>query len=178
MSDQADGLTPPSPEAMAALLPPLPDTPADAKPTGKTKRPTTRAERAARSAAAKAKRDTKPSTKAPRQSSLETRLAGSLTQLGLMVAATGAGTGKPALQADGMAVITHAPGIATALDQVAKDDPRVRAALERVLTVSTWGALVGAMLPLVVAIAGNHGVIPPEMAAMLNAAPAPEAPTP
>jgi hypothetical protein len=169
--DAPPDLTPSAPPEAPDLPagPPKPDTP--------PKRPTTRAGRAAAAAARKAankapREDKAPKgSKVPRRASLETRLTGSLTTLGTMVAAAGAMT-TPAVQLDGVAIIQHAPSIAAALDKVAKDDPRVAQALERMLTAGVWSGLIAAMLPLVLAIAANHGAIPESIAAMLGATPA------
>lgn len=157
--------------AAGADLPPPP-----VKPDEKPKRPTTRAAREAAAAARRAENagkpkpdKSKPKTSAPRKAALETRLAGSLTQVGLMLSVAGAASGSQALGADGVAVCQHAPGIAKALDAVAKDDPRVAAALESALTVGTWGQLVAALLPLLITVAANHGAIPAGLAAMLGA---------
>lgn len=150
-------------------LPPAPDVAPDTKP----KRPTTRAGRRAASARAKAKKADKPPTSSkptPRRATLETRLTQSLVSVGTMVTATGAMT-SPAVQADGLLIIRQAPDIAAALDKVAKDDPRVAAALEKMLTVGVWGGLTAAVLPLVVGIAANHGAIPPHVAGMFGVAP-------
>lgn len=192
MSDRAPG-TPPTPDP---LTPPDPGTaplegmpeapPPPPGPDAAPQRPTTRAGRqaaaAARKAAAGTKADKQPkqAKAAPRRAPLETRLCGSLTTIGTLVAAAGS-VSSPAVGADGVAIITHAPDIAAALDKVAKDDPRVAAALERMLTAGVWSGLVAAMLPLVLAIASNHGAIPPHIAAFLGAgAPAavPDPPAP
>lgn len=172
----AADLTPPAPDT----LPPVPPNPdEDTKP----KRPTTRAGRRAATEAKRAggqKSDTtkpKQAKPTPRRASLETRLTGSLTTVGTMVAAAGAMT-SPAVQLDGVAIITHAPDIAAALDKVAKDDPRVAQALERMLTAGVWSGLIAAMLPLVLTVAANHGAIPANIAAMLHAVPTPDHPAP
>lgn len=165
MLDVPPDLTPPPPAEPTADLPPVPPPP-DTKP----KRPTTRAGRRAAAAAkaAQGKTDKAPKSKpAPRKASLETRLTGSLVSLGTMVTAAGAMT-SPALQLDGVAVIQHAPDIAAALDKVAQNDPRVKEALERMLTAGTWSGLIAAMLPLVLTIAANHGAIPESIAGMLG----------
>lgn len=155
---------------------PKPDkAPGESKPDTKPKRPTTRAERAAVAAANKAKREaTKPKgdkmpagKSAPRRASLEQRLGQNLASVGTMVMVAGAGTGSAAVQADGLVIVSHSGNIAAALDKVAKDDPRVAAALERMLTAGTWSGLIAAMLPVAVAIAANHGAIPPHIAAMI-----------
>lgn len=163
-------------------MPPLPPEPV-APDTVPGKRPTTRAGRrqaaALKSAQGKAKPDAKPKqAKAnPRRASLETRLTGSLTTLGTVVAATGTMV-SPAVQADGVLIVAHAPGVAAALDKVAKDDPRVAAALEKMLTAGVWSGLIAALLPLMVGMAANHGAIPSSMADMLGVEPVPVEPEP
>jgi hypothetical protein len=169
------------PAIVSPAEPPAPDT----APAKRSKRPTTRAERAAASAARKAqaaasgKTDTKPkSTSTPRKASLETRLTGSLVTLGTVTAVSG-GMVSPAFAQDGVLITEHAASIASALAKVADDQPQVKAALERMLTAGVWSGLVAAMLPLVVGIAANHGAIPPHLAAMLGATvpePAPAGP--
>lgn len=177
LPDVAPGAAPALP---ADALPPIPPAPDDIKPDTKPKRPTTRAGRQAAAAAAQAKKATKPDTKpkgakaAPRRASLETRLSGSLVTLGTVVAATGSAV-SPAVVNDGVLICTHAPNIAAALDKVAKDDPRVAAALERMLTAGVWSGLVAAVLPLAIGIAANHGAIPAHLAGLLGAE-APQAP--
>lgn len=161
-----------TPDGIVVDLPPRDTAPkADTPP----KRPTTRAGRQAAAAARKAqgKTDKAPKTgkpSAPRKASLETRLTGNLITLGTVIAATG-GMTSPAVTADGVLICQHAPNVAAALDKIAKDDPRVAAALERMLTVGTWSGLVAAMLPLVLGIAANHGAIPPGIASLLGATP-------
>jgi hypothetical protein len=176
--------TRPNPEPLVLEAPPEPSggqdsggaglPPAPPKPDNKPSRPTTRAGRRAaaeaRKAAGQAKPEKAPKAKSvPRKASLETRITGSLVSLGTMVAAAGSMT-SPAVQLDGVALIQNAPSIGAALDKVAKDDPRVAAALERMLTAGVWSGLVAAMLPLVLAIAANHGAIPKQIADMLGVA--------
>lgn len=157
----------------ADLVPPPPPAPEAPAPDVKPKRPTTRAGRqaaaAARKAAGTAKPDKAPKSSAPkpRKADLETRLTGTLTSLGLAVSASGAMSGKDAVQDDGVAIISHAPSIAEALAKVAKNDPRVAAALERMLTAGVWSGLIAATLPLVVTIGANHGAIPESVAGLL-----------
>ncbi len=64
------------------------------------------------------------------------------------------------LQADGVAVAMHAPGIAEAVNQAAKMDPRIAQALESMNKAGPWATLAFAVLPLAMQIAANHGVIP------------------
>lgn len=161
------------PDGIVIDLPERPEPKADTAP----KRPTTRAGRQAAAAAKRAKAASKPDKKpasskaTPRRASLETRLTGNLVTLGTVIAATG-GMTSPAVTADGVLICQHAPNVAAALDKIAKDDPRVAAALERMLTVGTWSGLVAAVLPLVLGIAANHGAIPAGVAGLLGGAPA------
>ena len=164
-------LDPFAPVAPVVELPPV-ELPADVKPS--TGRPTTRAERRARSAAAAAKRaaaakDDKPkaSKSAPRRASLESRLAGSLATVGTGIMVAGAMT-SPAVQADGLLVVQHSANIAAALDKVAKNDPRVARTLERMLTVGTYSALIAATAPVLIGVAANHNLIPAEVADLLG----------
>lgn len=155
-----------------ALVPPDPDAAPGSTPPAKPKRPTTRAGRkaaAAKRAASPAtpKADAKPKPQAPRKSSLETRLAGSLTTVGLGVAAAGGMTSE-AVQRDGILIITNAPNIAKALADIAAGNPAVAANLERMLAAGTYAALVAAVMPLVIGIGANHGVIPPHVAEMVG----------
>lgn len=159
---------------LEALIPPNPDAEApkgDTAPSkGKSKRPTTRAGRAAAAAERKAKGKEKApssSTPRPRKADLENRLTTSLVTLGTGLTAAGAMT-SPAIAADGILVIRQAPDVSKALSDLAKNDPRVAAALERMLTVGTYGALVAAVAPLMIGIAANHGVIPAHVAGMVG----------
>lgn len=163
------------PDPIAPTTPPVDQAPA-AGDTIKPKRPTTRAERAAVSAANQAKKATasKPKDKgpagkpAPRRASLETRLAGSIATMGTAVMVAGVATNE-AVQKDGLLVVQHSGSIAAALDKVAKDDPKVAAALERMLTAGVWSGLIAALLPLGLGIAANHGMIPEHVMTMLGA---------
>jgi hypothetical protein len=171
-TDLTDVLPPSEPEDTA---------PVDVAPDSKPRRPTTRAGRAAAREARKAaaaSNDSKPKTTktAPRKATLENRLAASLSSLGTAVLAGGAATGSQALQADGLVVIQSSADMAAAINKVADNDPRVKAALEKMLTAGVWGGLVATMVPVALAIAGNHGLIPPGVAAMMagNPQPVPE----
>lgn len=65
---------------------------------------------------------------------------------------------------DGAALSMHAPNIAEALNQLAAENPTVAAALDRILAVGPYGAIIGACLPLLLQIAANHRAIPDSMA--------------
>lgn len=174
----ADTVTPAADVPTPDYTAPVSDTPDDVAPKPASKRPTTRAGRRAASAARKAstKADSKPksSKPTPRRDSLEKRLSGSIAGIGTMVLVSGTVSGSAAVQADGELIVAHAPHIAQALDKVAKDNPRVAAALESMLTAGVWSGLGVALLPVALGIAANHGAIPPHIAAHLGiVAPAP-----
>lgn len=71
-----------------------------------------------------------------------------------------AGRFRPEFALDSAALTLHAPNIAEALDQAARDNPTVAAVLDRVLAVGPYGALLGAVLPLALQLAANHGKVP------------------
>ncbi len=70
-------------------------------------------------------------------------------------------TKNTALQADGYALAMHAPGIAEALNETAKAQPAVGRALESIMKAGPYGAIIAAMVPLVMQLAANHGVMNP-----------------
>lgn len=72
---------------------------------------------------------------------------------------------------DGYCVAQHTPHIASSIAAVAVERPEVAAALDRVLAVGPYGALLGAVLPLAVQLAHNHGWIPEPMARGFGATP-------
>jgi hypothetical protein len=65
------------------------------------------------------------------------------------------------LASDGITIALHAPNIAEALNETAKQQPGVAAALDNILKVGPYGMLLAAVLPLGLQIAANHKVIPP-----------------
>lgn len=73
--------------------------------------------------------------------------------------------------ADAAAVGHHGPGVAEALNDLARERPEVAAALERVMQVGPYGALIGAVVPLAVQLLHNHDVLPESMAVQLGATP-------
>lgn len=72
---------------------------------------------------------------------------------------------------DAASVSLHAPAIAEAINELAKERPEVAAALDRVLQVGPYGALIAAVLPLGVQLAHNHGLLPESAAVQLGAHP-------
>ena len=72
---------------------------------------------------------------------------------------------------DGFCVAHHTPTISSAVADLAVERPEVAAALDRVLAVGPYGALIGAVLPLAVQIMHNHGMVPEPMAKAMGATP-------
>lgn len=72
---------------------------------------------------------------------------------------------------DGFCVAQHTPPIAKAVADLAVDRPEVAAALDRVLAVGPYGALIGAILPLAVQLMHNHDMVPESMAKAMGATP-------
>lgn len=162
------------------------------------KRPTTRAGRAAakaqreaaggKPAAPKRATTTRKSTPTARinikaQMSQLYTMAG--VGLSMVPAQPNPKTGQVIPQAVGLALASNADACGQAWETLAKDNPRVRDALERLLTVSAVGSLITAHLPVIMAavqasggvggVAGMLGGTAPEPAAAQ--APAPPAAT-
>jgi hypothetical protein len=72
---------------------------------------------------------------------------------------------------DGFSVAHHTPPISKAVADLAIERPEVAAALDKVLAVGPYGALIGAVLPLVVQLAHNHDMVPAPMAKAMGATP-------
>lgn len=93
-------------------------------------------------------------------------LAGRLNQ-----SITGMGMGLALISpADGTAIIEGAEGLAGALDKLAAENPTVQRSLERWLTAGAWSGVALAASPIIVAIAANHGMVSPVVAALFTAA--------
>lgn len=71
-----------------------------------------------------------------------------------------AGMSKPELAADAAVLTIHGPNVAEALNELAKERPEVAAVLDRVLSVGPYGLLIAAVMPMVLQILANHGVLP------------------
>ena len=65
---------------------------------------------------------------------------------------------------DAWAIDSYAPGVAEALNQLAEERPEVAAMLDRILAAGPYGALIAALLPMLIQIAYNHGLIPESIA--------------
>lgn len=66
-------------------------------------------------------------------------------------------------QFDGQCIVAGAPELAKAMDALAKQDPAVQRALERLVAGSTWGQVITAAASVAMPIAANHGALPPPM---------------
>jgi hypothetical protein len=69
--------------------------------------------------------------------------------------------GKPELLADSTTIAMHAPNIANAVNDLALARPEIAAVLDRVMQVGPYSVLIAAMLPMVLQILTNHGIVPP-----------------
>jgi hypothetical protein len=69
-----------------------------------------------------------------------------------------AGDKNVPLLADSVVISQHGPNVAQALDALAQERPEVAAVLDKVLAVGPYGLVLGALAPMVIQIASNHGV--------------------
>lgn len=53
-------------------------------------------------------------------------------------------------------ILSQAPQCAEALDDLARKDPKVKAALESLLSTSAWGAVIAAHLPILVQVGTKY----------------------
>ena len=135
-----------------------------------------RADRKAKAGDAPAKART---ARAPRKSpaKIADGMANLYTMAGLAVSAVpsapavgpmaGGEPGSPVTvtQVIGQSLAGNAVGIGAAWEQAAKDDPRIREALERLLVVSTFGAILTAHAPVMIAGLMAGGMVPAALAA-------------
>lgn len=70
---------------------------------------------------------------------------------------------------DGQVILGRAEQVATALDHLAQQNPAVKRALLALTTGSSWGELVLAVAPIVLAIAAHHGLVPERLGAIAQA---------
>lgn len=132
------------------------------------KRSTRRPGQSTRKPATAPRKRSKAPAAAPRGPSPQEALQGLLQMpaAGLIIA--GQRAGSVALVADGATILVHGPGLAAAIAELAENDPRVMALLERVLTFGPYGGLLAALFPMVAQLARNHGA-PQEIAGALGA---------
>ena len=67
-------------------------------------------------------------------------------------------TRNTAFLADALAVNDHAPAISAACAEVAANDARFAALIDKLTAAGPYAALIGAVVPLVAQLARNHGV--------------------
>lgn len=85
-----------------------------------------------------------------------------------------AGQKNPVALADAAAITLHTPAVADGLAQVAEQDSRVAAILDRITQVGPYAAVIAPLVALGAQLAVNHSLIPRELGAQLGAH-APEA---
>lgn len=84
-------------------------------------------------------------------------VAGLLQPIALALSLAGQQTNSPVLVADACAVTEATPGLSAAVGQLAADDDRIGALIDRIAKIGPYGALIGAITPLVLQVAANHG---------------------
>ncbi|TDC20615.1 hypothetical protein E1265_21330 [Streptomyces sp. 8K308] len=72
-----------------------------------------------------------------------------------------AGAQRPELLADAIALDAYAPAVADAVAQLAREQPAVAAILDRFMRAGPYGALIGAVAPLVLQLLANHRIVKP-----------------
>lgn len=97
-------------------------------------------------------RESAPSTPRQSRASLSPRLQSLLGTIGMAVFVVN--------QADGMAIMQGAVGLADALDALARENPQVRKVLEAALQTSAWSGVIVASASIVVPILSNHDLLP------------------
>lgn len=115
---------------------------------------------------AAAPKDDKPprQPRAKKTPALAPRLTTAMTSVGMLVGLVD--------EFDGLAICKGAPAFADALAEAAEENPKLKAALERALTVGTMGKVFTAGTAIALPIAAHHGLIPKGLAALFGAAPA------
>jgi hypothetical protein len=68
---------------------------------------------------------------------------------------------SPALALDSATITLHAPNVAEALQQTAEQQAWLADLLDKVLQVGPYGALLGALMPVAMQVAANHGKVQP-----------------
>lgn len=96
--------------------------------------------------------DRKPASRKPagRPPALETQLTEFFVTVGTLVSMVN--------EADGLVIGANAQALGHAWAELAREDKRVKAALDKMLTGSAWGGVVMATGTVAMGIAANHGV--------------------
>jgi len=169
--------TDPQADALAALdaLGPV-DAPAEAdKAPAKARRShsgTSRAQRAAKAGGtAAAPRVRAPRTPSVKRPNIAAGMANIYVMAGMGVgmipsglAVAGPGAGSISITAvTGRSMVANSKDLGAAWEQAARDDPRIREALEKLLTVSMLGVVITAHLPIILAGMCAAGAVPVEV---------------
>lgn len=78
------------------------------------------------------------------------------------------GQRNDAVAADAATLATAGPELCDALGDLAAEEARVAAALDRLMSVGPYGALGTAVLAIVLQLGHNHGAVPPQVAGALG----------
>lgn len=100
-------------------------------------------------------RTTKPDAGTGRASKLEQDITGAIGGIGLLL--------MPFQPFDGTVVLNGAPELAKQLDELARRDPKIKAALERALTGSAWAGIIGASVNIALPILAYHNLLPTQL---------------
>lgn len=100
----------------------------------------------------------KASKTKPKSSRYRDSVLGLAQIIGLPLAA--ASTRNEVFLADLITLNATAPGIADAADSIAQSNPKVAAALDKLVEVGPYGLLIGALAPLILQGCCNHGLLP------------------
>ncbi len=82
-----------------------------------------------------------------------------------MLLVIGHARGSDALKADGMVVMQHTPKLSNDLTNLAKKYEYVYNALNSLVQATVWGAVIGEVAAITLAIASNHGLAIPGLSA-------------
>lgn len=148
---------------------PAPPPPADTLPGGKPPR----RRRATKTTTDDAPKPARSRAKRSKPIDIAARMAELYGTMGALVAAVPSGPAAHApeltvTQTIGLALVENAEPAAGALAQLAEDNPKMREALERLLTVSAFGAVVTAHLPIVLAAGLATGAVPAWVGKMIQ----------
>lgn len=99
--------------------------------------------------------------KADELRSIEAMLQGVVDSSYAMLALGGEMAQRPLLTADALAIQTHGPGIIQAVVRIAENDDKVRTFLCQASTSAGYAQLASAIVPLLLALLANHGMLGP-----------------
>lgn len=120
-----------------------------------------------------------PRVRAAKRPNIAAGMAGFYTMAGLAVgmvpsgpAVAGPLAGETTITgAVGRSMVANSVALGTAWEQAAKDDPRIRAAIEKLMAVTMVGAIITAHLPVVMAGMLAAGAVPAEVVAGMGMLP-------